>query len=89
MIWLKIKHNRKRIKYTNETGNNIITYIFSCIKEKIELENLINVMQKCYLWYIKHKIKLSYNLNIKGKGIIQIIPFSAYSKKYKLLIKQA
>ena len=37
---------------------------------------------------IKYKEKEE-KLNVKWKGIIQIIPFSAYSKKYKLLIKQA
>ena len=44
-------------------------------KKEKELENLINVMQKCYLWYIKHKIKLSYKLNVKWKGIRQLCDY--------------
>ena len=37
-IWFKIKHNRKQIKYTNETRKNV-TYVLSCIKEIKSIRN--------------------------------------------------
>ena len=54
----------------------------------LKRKGILDKAEKLKAKGIKYKEKEE-KLNVKGKGIIQIIPFSAYSKKYKLLIKQA
>ena len=54
----------------------------------LKRKEILDKAEKLEAKGIKYKEKEE-KLNVKRKGIIQIIPFSAYSKKYKLLIKQA